>query len=219
LDEACPQGLRELGYVAGQNLASEWRSAEGVAGQLPACAAEKGGLTLDDVQIEPMGYPDMLAALANGGIDGGIFVEPFGTQAVARDLGVRWHGNEDFYPHAMRGALMYGPRLVDQDPDAGTRFMIAYLKGTRDYLDAFERGVDKEAVLAALIKHTAVQDRTIYDVMDPAGINRHGYADLGDLEGQQDCYGRPGLQPTPADLRKVVDHSFVARAPAVLGKQ
>jgi hypothetical protein len=34
------QGLRELGYVEGQSLAIEWRSAEGVNERLPNLAAE-----------------------------------------------------------------------------------------------------------------------------------------------------------------------------------
>src|SRR5215207_7266285 len=39
-EEAFRQGLRELGYVEGQNLAVEWRSAAGRAGGLSEVAAE-----------------------------------------------------------------------------------------------------------------------------------------------------------------------------------
>src|SRR5712691_8510400 len=38
--EAFRRGLRELGYVEGQNIAIEWRSAEGEANRLPGLAAE-----------------------------------------------------------------------------------------------------------------------------------------------------------------------------------
>src|SRR4029450_7631904 len=38
--EALRQGLRERGYVEGQNIAIEWRSAEGKADRLPGLAAE-----------------------------------------------------------------------------------------------------------------------------------------------------------------------------------
>jgi putative tryptophan/tyrosine transport system substrate-binding protein len=47
LDEAFRQGLRELGYVEGQNIAIEYRSAEGKSERLPALAAELVRLKVD----------------------------------------------------------------------------------------------------------------------------------------------------------------------------
>src|SRR5919202_2440621 len=78
--------IRDYADLKGRNLAIATR---GSTNEIDvARAAEKGGLTLDDVEIETMGYPDMMTALANGSIDGAIVVEPFVTQAVARGLGV-----------------------------------------------------------------------------------------------------------------------------------
>ena len=45
--EAFRQGLRELGYVEGENIVIEWRSAEGNQHRLPALAAELVRLNLD----------------------------------------------------------------------------------------------------------------------------------------------------------------------------
>jgi putative tryptophan/tyrosine transport system substrate-binding protein len=45
--ETFRRGLRELGYIEGQNIAIEWRSAEGKLDRLPALAAELVSLKVD----------------------------------------------------------------------------------------------------------------------------------------------------------------------------
>ena len=55
------QGLREIGYVDGQNLAIEYRWAEGHYNRLPALAAELVGRKVD-VIVAMAGTPSALAA-------------------------------------------------------------------------------------------------------------------------------------------------------------
>jgi putative ABC transport system substrate-binding protein len=60
LVEAFQQGMRELGYVDGQNVAIEYRSAEGKLDRLPQLAAELVGLNVD--VIVTLATPGALAA-------------------------------------------------------------------------------------------------------------------------------------------------------------
>jgi putative ABC transport system substrate-binding protein len=59
--EAFRQGLRDLGYVEGRNLAIEYRDAEGKAERLPALATELVALKVD-VIVTGGGTPTALAA-------------------------------------------------------------------------------------------------------------------------------------------------------------
>jgi len=47
------QGLRDLGWVEGQNLTIEWRFSEGSAEPLPRLAAELVGLPVDLIVARP----------------------------------------------------------------------------------------------------------------------------------------------------------------------
>jgi putative ABC transport system substrate-binding protein len=47
------QGLRDLGWIEGQNLGIEWRFSEGSADPLPRLAAELLGLTVDQIVASP----------------------------------------------------------------------------------------------------------------------------------------------------------------------
>jgi ABC-type uncharacterized transport system substrate-binding protein len=60
LTEAFLQGLRDLGYVEGRNVALEYRSAEGKLERLPALAAELVALEVDVILVG--GTPHALAA-------------------------------------------------------------------------------------------------------------------------------------------------------------
>ena len=52
LFDAFRQGLRDLGYIEGQNIAIEWRSAEGKLNRLPALAAELVSLKVDVISTQ-----------------------------------------------------------------------------------------------------------------------------------------------------------------------
>jgi putative ABC transport system substrate-binding protein len=58
--EAFREGLRERGYVEGQNIAIEWRHSEGKVGRLPALATELSRIKVD--VIVTGGTPALLAA-------------------------------------------------------------------------------------------------------------------------------------------------------------
>lgn len=55
--QAALEGLRQLGYVEGQNLVLEFRSADGQLGRLPALAAELVGLKMDVIHVGTCGAP------------------------------------------------------------------------------------------------------------------------------------------------------------------
>jgi putative tryptophan/tyrosine transport system substrate-binding protein len=84
LFRAFQQGLRELGWIEGRNLAIEWRFAEGDIDQLPRLAAELVGLPVDLIVAAPVA-PALAAKEATGTIPV-VFVQvpdPVGLGVVA----------------------------------------------------------------------------------------------------------------------------------------
>ena len=60
--DAWQQGLRELGYVEGQNVILEYRYTEGNVALLPALAADLVRLNVDLIVVGGVGYVGVLAA-------------------------------------------------------------------------------------------------------------------------------------------------------------
>jgi len=184
-----------------------------------AMALQKGGLTNDDVDLQTMSQPDSMLALANKSIDLTVAIEPFVARGVQEGIAVRWRGTEEHYPGAVQGLLFYGPGFVTEKQEAARRFMVAWIKGVRDYMDAFEKGTRRAETVAILQKYTDVKDAPTYDLMVPAAIDRNGAVNVKDLEFQQDYYLKTGTQATPINMKDVVDSEFAEYAVSVLGRQ
>jgi NitT/TauT family transport system substrate-binding protein len=91
-----------------------------------------GNLTYDDVDVVVMDYASAVVAFRNGAIDAGILTEPYLTQATNSDSAVVLVPAQEYTPQ-YGIPLFYGPALIDRNPELGRKFMVAYLKGVRQY--------------------------------------------------------------------------------------
>jgi NitT/TauT family transport system substrate-binding protein len=182
-----------------------------------ARALDKGGLGFADVELETLQQPDALQALANRAIDAALLIEPLGSAAATRGIAARWKSTEEFAPGAEGGLVAYAPHFVQGQPEAARRFLIAYLKGTRAYLDAFTAGTDKEAVIDILLKHSTVKDRALYYTMPPVGFDPNGRINVEYIRAEQELYAREGLLTDSANVDTLVDPQYADYAVARLG--
>ena len=183
-------------------------------------ALEKGKLKESDVKIITMGFPDMNTAFANKAIDAAMFQEPLTSQAIEKGLIVRWKESADLYPNHTVGVVLYSPKFMSEHPDAAKKYMVAYLKGVRDYNDVF---VKKDAklkaeVLSILTKYTNVKDPAVLERAMPSGLNSDGYVYTEGIAADQDWYVARGLVKQKQEINDIVDNQYVDYAISVLGK-
>ncbi len=180
---------------------------------------KQGGLTIKDVELVVMGYPDMLPAFANKAIDVSIQNEPLLTTSIEQGLAVKWP------PGALSTA--YGGEyqvasLIVSDPfgknvDVARRFMIGYVKGLRDYNDAFAKGKDKAAIIAILAKNTAQKDPAVYSKMEMSYLNPDGKLQLASMKMDFDYFKQMGYYTGKLELQSIVDTQFTDYAVQQLG--
>jgi len=183
-------------------------------------ALELGKVQPNEVEMIELGLPEMVAALGNKAIDGATLLEPFVTFATARNVAIRWKGMEEFLPFTgQNGVIIASQKFIEQKPDAARRWMVAYLKGTRAYVDAVTRGTDRDGINAILAKHTAIKDLAVLAKIAPTGFDPNGRMEVKSLEADQDWFLKLGLQQAHADLGKVIDYRFADYAVSRLGKR
>jgi NitT/TauT family transport system substrate-binding protein len=183
--------------------------------------AEKAGLAISDVNMTYLALPDINAAMASSQLDVAASGEPLITIGVQQGLYSRWKRMADLYPDMPYSNLLYGPNLLEKDRDAGERLMRAYLRGVRDYEDAFSRGKDRDTVVAMLADPLRTPAPLFQAMQDQGGlafIDPDGAVSTDPLKPILDEWTKINAVQPGADLNGLVDPSFATAAVGRLGK-
>jgi NitT/TauT family transport system substrate-binding protein len=132
----------------------------------------KGGLSRDDVELVEMPFDQFIPAMKNKAIDAAMVYSPLGNiMADKMKLGIAL---DDASPAKTADGdtanmLFYSSKFLESD--AGKRFMVAQLKGARDYQRAFfGDGKNRAGVCAMVRKHLPFLRRTARESQCPRSI-------------------------------------------------
>ena len=219
---AVAQSLVDSGQVTG---VSDLRGravnvvARGSAAQLNVDQALRtGGLSLDDVQVREMPMQASMAELRGGSLAASFLSEPFVTQG-------RLDGNahvlvnlEKLAPARDVAEVLYTTAFAQRQPLANN-FMVAYLRGVRDYLKLFagRPSPERASVVDQLIGFLSVKDPRLFDEMAMPAINPDGRMNAADLQAQRDWFVAQRLVSGQADVMQSIDTQFVDFAAGQLG--
>lgn len=87
------------------------------------------GLGLDDVEVVNLPPPAGLDAMRTGAVDVILENEPFLSEHLRAGTATVWVPVQEITPGYPHSVLLYGSRLLDEQPDLGTRFVRALLRG------------------------------------------------------------------------------------------
>jgi len=164
------------------------------------------GLTLDDVEIVDIPPPAQLEALEKGMVDLTLVGEPWVTRLLQTGHGVLWMEARKVIPDFQWGFILYGPTLLEKNPDAGRRFIIAYLKAARQYnLGKTERNLE------ILAKHTGLDRELLKQACWPP-MREDGRINVKGVLGFQAWSIKKGLLDSPVKEERLWDPSFVEYA-------
>jgi NitT/TauT family transport system substrate-binding protein len=91
------------------------------------------GLSDEDVEMVTVPAPAESGALGDGSIDAAFASDVWVTRLLDAGTGEVWIRLEDVLPGQQLSLISFGPRLLRDDPELGRRFMVAYLRGVRQF--------------------------------------------------------------------------------------
>src|SRR4051812_12221560 len=127
---------------------------------------QSGGLSMDDVEIPLLPWPDQVTALGNQAIEAGIVVEPIASQAVARGVAALYEppdaaarGEPWFEPGLQGGMIMVNRQWAEANPTLATAVVKSYLQAARRLQG--RRIYDDDTALAAVERWAKVTPEAV----------------------------------------------------------
>ena len=181
-------------------------------------ALRRDGLTLRDVQVKIMPFPDMVPALETGAVEAAILTEPFPTMAEERGVAVRPLPRPAGAKATPITAIFWNKDWATKEPELAHKVMVTYVKAARDL--ALDNGWKQERNIDLMVKYTGAKADVIRraraHVLDP-----NLEMDPAVLESMQRLSGEMGFLQykdlLPAS--KLFNFAYRDRAVAELGKK
>ncbi|HET9659261.1 MAG TPA: ABC transporter substrate-binding protein [Thermomicrobiales bacterium] len=176
-------------------------------------ALETGGLTIDDVDLQVLPFPDAVAALQSGAVDAAMVGEPLATQAERDGIAVRLASSfavQDIQPTTIIG----NEQWLTEHPDQAEGFVTGYMRASKLLADG---GLNDPAVQAIIEKYTGVPAELVAASVSPV-YSADGFIAFDGLGKLQTFFrDRDQLEyDTDLDPTTLADETFVMAAMAEL---
>ncbi len=169
------------------------------------------GLSLDDVNVLTLQSPaEMIDGFNKGAIDFTVQGQPALSQLIQSGGVSLWKPVQEIVPDAQFDVLLFGPTFLTQHPDAGNRFMVAYLKAVRQ----FNQG-KTEQNLTELVKFTKLDKQLLSQACLPT-ISDDGKINAQSVLDFQTWAIQRKLLDAPATEAQIWEPKFVEYASKVL---
>ena len=203
--------LFESGEVTGVNNLKGRKVAinleRSIAEYLLAEALAQANLSVNDVQIVTLPFPEMVAAFANNAIDAAILPHPLAAMAIHQKTAAVLMKGDQVSDNSQVAIISFGHRLLQPEYfEMGVRFMMAYLKGISDISgDNWQQGEN----VAIISKYTNVPAPVVQNSVPPF-FELDGSIHAESLEKSQQYYFERGYTeltaPLPVD--HLINHAF-----------
>ena len=180
---------------------------------------ETAGLTIKDVDVKYIPFPQMAVAFKNGAVDAAEDIPPFVN--VAEDQGLMKpiaaiDATLKPYPQASI-AYQINTDWAAKNKEVVQKFFVAILRGTRDYCQAYHHGPNRNEVLDIMIKYKVMSDRALLDRIPWQGRDPNGRMDAGTVLDIQDWFFKEGMITKKFPAERLIDNQYADYAAKQLG--
>jgi NitT/TauT family transport system substrate-binding protein len=180
---------------------------------------ETDGLTIADVDIKVLPFNQMAIAFTNKAIDAAIVIPPFTSQFIDKGFAVSFREPDDLVkPWPLTIAVaMINTDWAKPKRDLLRNYFTAYLRGVRDYCQAYHGGANRAELIQRLIRTgTETREELLYKYPWPAR-DPNGRINVASMLDMQAWYRQNKFGSAQLPAERLVDTSYADYAAAKLG--
>ena len=179
----------------------------------------RGGMSFADVEVKYIPLTQTPVALGTGAIDAAMLVSPIQDAAEEKKLAVRWINTDTIVqPQPMLSSiLLMNTDWIANNKPAAENFVLATLRGIRDYCNAYHHGANRAEVINYLAKYSDLKDPKMIDQIEWGSMDVAGRVFEQSLADIQDFYIRNKLIARKFTREELGPPDWVAGLAAKLG--
>jgi NitT/TauT family transport system substrate-binding protein len=180
---------------------------------------ETAGLSLKDIEIKILPFSQMGVALVNKAVDGALVISPWNSQFIEQGLGFVFADPDDYVkPAPLTIAVSFiNTEWAAKNPDLVNNYFVAYLRGVREYCQAYHGGPNRQEVIDIAVRSGAEARRDVLDKIPWSARSPDGRIRVESLLDMQKYYVRAGLTQKEFPAERLVNRSFADHAVRKLG--
>ena len=180
---------------------------------------ETAGLKLSDVDVKILGFPQMGTAFANKAIDAALVIPPFTYEFIDQHLAVEFAEPDRLVqPNPMTIAvIMVNTDWAKEHHDALQGYVTAYLRGVRDYCNAYHHGAIRKDMIDSIMKHAAERNPKLLNDYPWVARSPDLRVNVASMLDMQDWYVANKFSSAKLPAERLLDMSYADAAIKKLG--
>lgn len=177
------------------------------------------GMTLKDIELKTLAFPQMAAALKNGALDATLQIPPFAAAIEDQGIAFPIAGVDQLVqPTPMTIAASFiNTDWAAKNKELVKSFFVAYMRATRDYCVAYHNGPNRQEVVQIALKHGLERTAEAIEKNPWTGRSVDGSAHMDSVMDQQRWYVQQGLVKRETPAERVFTREYIEYANARLG--